>query len=322
MKMMKELIRSLAYLALLMFVIPSVRAEVVEYIHTDALGSPVAITNEASQVIERTDYEPYGSMIGKANNDRSGFTGHMMDSQTGLTYMQQRYYDPTIGRFLSVDPVAANASTGASFNRYDYANNNPYRFKDPDGRKCSSADGKDSCTFDQFKDNKGNTITRQEALSGGSKLAKLLHVDRGSGILRAEAAMTAKYSAAKALAARGGEVTIKGNEKLGIPDQNVSGSAIVSRMETMQAITTDYSKPGNPNTVASVPAGQNGAPSNGPITFYRDGAGAPSSIGQTFGHEVLHTIYDGSGLSNRGWANPDFNPQHQVPFDEASDAIH
>ena len=46
----------------------------------------------------------------------------------------QRYYDPQIGRFLSVDPVTANGSTGANFNRYWYGNNNPYRFTDPDGR--------------------------------------------------------------------------------------------------------------------------------------------------------------------------------------------
>lgn len=37
-------------------------------------------------------------------------------------------------RFVSVDPVKANASTGANFNRYNYANNNPYKFTDPDGR--------------------------------------------------------------------------------------------------------------------------------------------------------------------------------------------
>jgi hypothetical protein len=49
--------------------------------------------------------------------------------------MQQRYYDPQIGRFLSVDPVVADAAGGATFNRYWYANNNPYRFNDPDGRQ-------------------------------------------------------------------------------------------------------------------------------------------------------------------------------------------
>jgi len=58
----------------------------------------------------------------------------VQDSATGLTYMQQRYYDPVIGRFLSVDPVTAYPKPGANFNRYWYAANNPYRFKDPDGR--------------------------------------------------------------------------------------------------------------------------------------------------------------------------------------------
>jgi len=50
-------------------------------------------------------------------------------------YMQQRYYDPVVGRFLSVDPVTADSVTGSNFNRYWYANNNPYRFTDPDGRQ-------------------------------------------------------------------------------------------------------------------------------------------------------------------------------------------
>lgn len=51
-------------------------------------------------------------------------------------YMQQRYYDPMAGRFLSTDPVAANAG---SFNRYWYASNNPYKYIDPDGRFESPA---------------------------------------------------------------------------------------------------------------------------------------------------------------------------------------
>jgi len=60
-----------------------------------------------------------------------------MDAVTGLNYMQQRYYDPELGRFLSVDPIEANGLTGANFNRYKYALNNPYKFTDPDGR-CES----------------------------------------------------------------------------------------------------------------------------------------------------------------------------------------
>jgi len=55
------------------------------------------------------------------------------DAATGLTYAQQRYYDPVMGRFLSTDPVQAD-DKGGDFNRYWYANNNPHKFTDPDGR--------------------------------------------------------------------------------------------------------------------------------------------------------------------------------------------
>jgi RHS repeat-associated protein len=106
---------------------------VVSYQHTDALGSPVATTNAAGQVAERTQYEPYGAAIGKVV-DGVGYAGHLMDGPTGLTYMQQRYYDPMIGRFLSVDPVAAYDKPITNFNRYAYAVNNPYVFADRDGR--------------------------------------------------------------------------------------------------------------------------------------------------------------------------------------------
>jgi len=53
-------------------------------------------------------------------------------------YMQARYYDPVIGRFYSNDPVDAMGHIARGnpihgFNRYTYANNNPYKYVDPDG---------------------------------------------------------------------------------------------------------------------------------------------------------------------------------------------
>ena len=104
------------------------------YLHTDALGSPIAKTNSSGTAVETSEYEPYGDLLNRANDDRAGYTGHVMDAGSGLTYMQQRYYDPQIGRFLSVDPVTADAAGGTNFNRYWYGNNNPYKFTDPDGR--------------------------------------------------------------------------------------------------------------------------------------------------------------------------------------------
>ncbi|MFD1297472.1 RHS repeat-associated core domain-containing protein [Lysobacter gummosus] len=120
---------------------------VVEYIHTDALGSPVAVTDANQNVVEHSEYEPYGQLLNRQIADGPGYTGHANDATTGLTYMQQRYYDPTLGRFLSVDPITATGA-GGSFNRYWYGNNNPYRFTDPDGR-CGQDGRADSwgCAF-------------------------------------------------------------------------------------------------------------------------------------------------------------------------------
>ncbi|HGM5959996.1 TPA: RHS repeat-associated core domain-containing protein [Stenotrophomonas maltophilia] len=124
----------LAVVVLVACVAPAVAQEVVEYIHTDALGSPVAITDAGGNVIERTVYEPYGVVVNRPLKDGPGYTGHVTDSGTGLIYMQQRYFDPSTGVFLSVDPVAADTVTGGNFARYLYANGNPYKYADPDGR--------------------------------------------------------------------------------------------------------------------------------------------------------------------------------------------
>jgi RHS repeat-associated protein len=63
-----------------------------------------------------------------------GYTGHVNDPDTGLVYMQARYYDPVTARFLAVDPVNSPAGDTFKFNRYVYANNNPVSNIDPDGR--------------------------------------------------------------------------------------------------------------------------------------------------------------------------------------------
>ena len=48
----------------------------------------------------------------------------------------QRYYDPELGRFLTPDPVGPEEDFINHFNRYNYAQNNPVRYTDPDGRSA------------------------------------------------------------------------------------------------------------------------------------------------------------------------------------------
>jgi RHS repeat-associated protein len=117
-------------------------AKGLQYLHTDALGSPVARTNSSGALIgTRTRYEAYGGIAAGTKpgpaNSIVGYTGHVQDPETDLVYMQQRYYDPIAGRFLSVDPVVTDASTGKLFGRYHYAENNPYVVVDPDGRQST-----------------------------------------------------------------------------------------------------------------------------------------------------------------------------------------
>src|SRR5690606_37290226 len=99
----------------------------------------------AKTVLQRSEYEPYGFLANRPMQDGPGYTGHITDAATGLVYMQQRYYDPMIPRFLSVDPVTAYDDPIGAFHRYRYANNNPYRFVDPDGRRSDEDGGPESC---------------------------------------------------------------------------------------------------------------------------------------------------------------------------------
>ncbi len=69
------------------------------------------------------------------DNTNVGYTGHQWDKDTGLNYMQARYYDPLLGRFLSNDPLSFRDIH--SFNRYAYANNNPYKYVDLNGESAT-----------------------------------------------------------------------------------------------------------------------------------------------------------------------------------------
>lgn len=114
------------------------------YIHNDLLGSPVAATGADGSILWEEHYTPFGEkwVRAAANDDQGSYTGHIFDSDTELTYMQARYYDPVIGRFLSNDPIGfidhiVGQQGPQGFNRYAYVNNNPFKFTDPLGM-CSS----------------------------------------------------------------------------------------------------------------------------------------------------------------------------------------
>ncbi len=100
------------------------------------------------------DYYPYGDIrldekSGTFSEQRK-YAGHEYDADTGLSYMNARYYNGKIGRFVSEDPaylligdqsfkdkykrtLEMHLSDPQSLNSYSYVNNNPLKWTDPDG---------------------------------------------------------------------------------------------------------------------------------------------------------------------------------------------
>jgi len=116
--------------------------ETVTYFHTDGLGSVIAASDESGNLLWRERYRPFGNRLEKAVTTEEHalyYTGKPHDDATGLTYFGARHYDPVVGRFMGIDPVGVDPGNIHSFNRYAYANNNPYKYVDPDGRAVETA---------------------------------------------------------------------------------------------------------------------------------------------------------------------------------------
>lgn len=117
----------------------AVAAGQVTYIYTDPQGTPLAEANDQGQILQTYDYRPYGQQILGASHGGPGYTSHVYDEDTGFSYMQARYYDPTIGRFASRDAVHSPSGDVMLFNGYAYASNSPTMHTDPTGNCVEDA---------------------------------------------------------------------------------------------------------------------------------------------------------------------------------------
>jgi|TARA_R110001599_G_scaffold150929_3_gene335326 RHS repeat-associated protein len=109
------------------------------YFLKDHLGSVRTTVDQSGNVDGYDDYYPFGLEMPGRSSTSSGndhdyrFTGHERDEDAGLTldYMMARNYDPIIGRFLQIDPLADQFP---GWSPYNYTFNNPLIHTDPDGK--------------------------------------------------------------------------------------------------------------------------------------------------------------------------------------------
>ncbi|MBQ7875832.1 MAG: RHS repeat-associated core domain-containing protein, partial [Clostridia bacterium] len=98
-------------------------------------------------------YSPFGELWqGERESDTNPFryAGEYLDKETGNIYLRARYYDPSIGRFISVDPIKDGT------NWYVYCSNNPIAFVDPSGLVVTQWDH-EHCSYDEIKQLEENT---------------------------------------------------------------------------------------------------------------------------------------------------------------------
>ena len=110
----------------------------VYYYVLNAQGDVVRIVDGSRNVVASYSYDPWGKLLSSsgtlANVNPLRYRGYYYDSETGFYYLQSRYYDPEIGRFINADSYASTDATGLlSTNMFAYCENNPVMRVDPTG---------------------------------------------------------------------------------------------------------------------------------------------------------------------------------------------
>jgi len=106
--------------------------------HGNARGDITAVTDEQGAVVASFDYDTWGNILKESGTLVSEvpfrYASYRYDKETNLYYLQQRYYNPSTGRFLTLDPMLGEMDDPITQNGYNYANNNPVNLIDADGR--------------------------------------------------------------------------------------------------------------------------------------------------------------------------------------------
>jgi RHS repeat-associated protein len=104
--------------------------DALQWIIGNQQGSTSIAVNNGTTTTSKNSYLPYGGLRGAdaITTTDHGFLNQVEDATTGLDYLNARYLDPVLGRFISVDPIIEKTQDA-----YGYGFNNPTTYSDPTG---------------------------------------------------------------------------------------------------------------------------------------------------------------------------------------------
>lgn len=104
------------------------------YLH-NGHGDVVGLTDGSGNVVNRYTYDIWGNPLTVTEQVPQPFrySGEFWDNSAHLQYLRARWYDPSVGRFMSQDTYEGDIANPLSLNLYTYGWNNPLMFSDPSG---------------------------------------------------------------------------------------------------------------------------------------------------------------------------------------------
>ena len=109
----------------------------VYYYVTNLQGDVMRVVNASGTVVASYDYDPYGKVLSAtgtlANVNPLRYRGYVYDQETGFYYLNSRYYDPAVGRFISADNYPTTGQGLNGNNMFAYCGNNPVSRQDDGG---------------------------------------------------------------------------------------------------------------------------------------------------------------------------------------------
>ena len=111
------------------------------YYRYNLQGDVIGLYSTTGAVVAEYTYDPWGKLLNITDTSDTNigalnplrYRGYYYDTETGFYFLQSRYYDPTVGRFINADGYVSTGQGISSYNMFAYCLNDPVNMQDASG---------------------------------------------------------------------------------------------------------------------------------------------------------------------------------------------